>query len=239
MRFLDLTLSTPEHNLACDEALLHECEESGSDEILRVWESSRPFAVVGHGGKVSKEVNLPACRKIGIAVLRRCSGGGTVVQGPGCLNYGLVLRTDGDNSLHRVPETNRFVLGRLKQALEPIAGPAIEIQGTSDLALRNKKFSGNAQYRKRRYLLFHGTLLLHFDISLIGKLLPMPAKQPAYRQNRVHDDFLTNLKLPPEKIKEALRQSWSAAEECKEIPLETIERLVRERYSRDDWNFKF
>jgi len=239
MRFLDLTLSTPEHNLACDEALLHGCEKSEGDEILRVWEASHPFAVVGYGGKIAAEVNLPACRKIGIAVLRRCSGGGAVVQGPGCLNYALVLRTDGDNSLHRVPETNRFVLGRLKQALEPIVGPGIEIQGSSDLALRNKKFSGNAQYRKRRYLLFHGTLLLHFDISLIETLLPMPAKQPAYRQRRAHDDFLTNLNLPPDKVKEALRQSWSAEEEFKNIPLEAIEILARERYSNDEWNLKF
>jgi len=239
MRFLDLTLSTPEHNLACDEALLHWCEESGGDEILRVWAASHPFAVVGYGGKVAAEVNLPACRKLGIAVLRRCSGGGAVVQGPGCLNYALVLRTGGDNSLHRVPETNRFVLERVKQALEPIVGPGIEIQGSSDLALQNKKFSGNAQYRKRRYFLFHGTALLHFDISLIEKLLPMPAKQPAYRKNRPHENFLTNLMLPADKVKKALRQSWSAGEKFKDIPFEAIERLARERYSKDEWNLKF
>lgn len=161
------------------------------------------------------------------------------MQGPGCLNYALVLRTDGDSSLLHVPETNRFVLWRLKQALEPIVGRGIEIQGTSDLALRNKKFSGNAQYRKRHYLLFHGTFLLHFDTSLIQKLLPVPVKQPAYRQHRPHDDFLTNLNLPPERVKEALRRSWGAGEEFEGIPFEAIERLARERYSRDEWNLKF
>ena len=239
MRFLDLTLSTPEHNLACDEALLHGCEESGDDEILRVWEASHPFAVVGHGGKVAAEVNLPACRKLGIAVLRRCSGGGAVVQGPGCLNYALVLKVGGEESLFGVPETNRFVLGRLKQALQPIVGPGIKIQGSSDLALRDKKFSGNSQYRKRRYLLFHGTLLLNFDISLLEKLLPLPPKQPAYRRNRAHGNFLTNLNRPPDKIKAALKQSWGATEEFKDVPFEAIERLARERYSSNEWNFRF
>ena len=239
MRFLDLTLPTPEHNLACDEALLHGREESGDDEILRVWEASHPFALVGYAGKVAAEVNLPACRELGIAVLRRCSGGGAVVQGPGCLNYALVLRTDRDDSLLRVPETNRFVLGRVKQALEPIVGPGIEIQGSSDLALENKKFSGNSQYRKRRYLLFHGTLLLDFDISLIEKFLPLPPKQPAYRQNRAHGNFLTNLNLPADKIKEALRQAWNAKETFKDLPWEAIERLVRERYSSEEWNLKY
>ena len=161
------------------------------------------------------------------------------MQGPGCLSYALVLRTPGDNSLLRVPETNHFVLGRLKQALEPVIGPGIEIQGSSDLALGNQKFFGNAQYRKRRYLLFHGTFLLHFDISLIEKLLPVPSKQPAYRRNRAHGNFLTNLNLPADKIKDALKQSWSATEEFKNVPLEAIERLARERYSNDEWNSKF
>lgn len=239
MRFLDLTLSTPEHNLACDEALLHGCEESGDDEILRVWEARHPFTVVGYAGKVASEVNLPACGKLGIAVLRRCSGGGAVVQGPGCLNYALVLRCDGDRSLSGVPETNRFVLGRVKQALEPVVGPGIEIQGSSDLALDNKKFSGNSQYRKRRYLLFHGTLLLNFDISSIEQFLPVPAQQPAYRRNRAHGNFLTNLNLPADKIKGALKQAWNAGEEFRDVPFEAIERLARERYSKDEWNLKF
>ncbi len=102
-----------------------------------------------------------------------------------------------------------------------------------------RKFSGNAQYRKRRFVLFHGTFLLHFDISFLEKLLPVPSKQPAYRQNRTHGNFLTNLNLPPHKVKEALKQSWSARVEFKNIPFETIERLARERYSSDEWNLKF
>jgi hypothetical protein len=68
---------------------------------------------------------------------------------------------------------------------------------------------------------------------------PCPPQQPAYRQNRTHEYFLTNLELPSHKIKEVLKQSWSAAEEFKNIPVETIERLTRERYSRDEWTFKF
>jgi lipoate-protein ligase A len=240
MKYLDVTFPSPQHNLACDEALILWCEDSSyNDELLRFWEPPDYFVVLGYSGKIHSEIDLASCQANRIPILRRCSGGGTVLQGPGCLNYSLILRIDHRDSLRDISRTNSFVLGSLKQALEPLIGPGVEIQGQTDLAVGMRKFSGNAQYRKRRFLLFHGTFLLHFDISFLEKILPVPAKQPAYRQNRTHDNFLTNLNLPPDKVKEALKQSWSAGEEFKNIPFEAIERLARERYSSDEWNLKF
>src|SRR5207253_7193116 len=115
----------------------------------------------------------------------------------------------------------------------------VEMQGHTDLALRGLKFSGNAQRRKRHFLLFHGTFLVHFDISLMEKMLLLPSKQPAYRANRSHADFLTNLDLPPQILKAGLREAWNAREAAFQIPFDQIATLAREKYSRDDWNFKF
>ena len=240
MKLLDLTLPTPEHNLACEEALIQWCEEDGcDDEILRFWEPREHFAVVGYSGKIRSELNLISCQELCVPVLRRCSGGGTVLQGPGCLNYALILRIPDREALKGITETNAFIMQRLKNALEPILGPGIEIQGFSDLALGALKFSGNAQYRKRRFLLFHGTFLLRFDISLVEKLLPIPLRQPPYRQNRSHGDFLANLNLPSDTIKQTLKQAWNTTEELKDLPLDRIERLARDRYADNKWTFKF
>lgn len=241
MKYLDLTLPTPQHNLACDEALIHWCEDRYEDEILRFWESWEHFAVLGYSSKVESDVDLSSCRAYRIPVLRRLSGGGTVLQGPGCLNYSLILNIQNRAPLKGITETNAFIMKCLKKALKPVIGPEIEIQGFSDLVLGIQKFSGNAQYRKRHFLLFHGTFLLQFDISLVEKLLPMPLppRQPLYRQNRSHGNFLTNLNLPSRMIKETLKQSWNATEGLKKIPLDRIDALVRERYSTHEWNFKF
>jgi lipoate-protein ligase A len=239
MRFLDLTFPTPAENLACDEALVDWCEKEKADEILRFWEADRHFVVVGHGGKVAVETDLAACRSRNVPVLRRLSGGGTVLQGPGCLSYSLILDIEKRKFLNGVSATNRFVMERLKSALALLIDGRIEIRGFTDLVLKKRKFSGNSQYRKRRSLLFHGTFLLDFDIPLMDRLLPVPSKQPAYRENRSHGDFLTNLHLPPDKIKKALKQAWGAAEELKDIPLERIEELVRDRYASKEWTFKF
>jgi len=236
---VDLTLPTPQQNLACDEALVDWCEQGHDEEILRFWESPEYFVVLGYSGRAAAEVNLSACRRDGFPVLRRCSGGGAVVQGPGCLNYSLILRIADRAPLKGITETNNFIMRRHKEALEPVLGAGVAIQGFTDLALGLRKFSGNAQHRKRRFVLFHGTLLLDFDIPRMDELLPLPSRQPAYRQNRPHRDFLVNLEAPASVIKEVLKKSWNVTGALEKIPLEKIDDLVESRYGRKEWNFKF
>ncbi len=239
MKYLEQTFPTPEENLACDEALLLACEERGADEVLRLWEPRDYFVVLGHAGKIAAEVAPAACRARGVPVLRRMSGGGTVLQGPGCLNYALVLKIARHPGLGDVRSTNAFVMERLRLALAPLVQSPIGVRGFTDLTLGTQKFSGNAQYRKRRALLFHGSFLLDFDIALIEKLLPRPSKQPAYRRNRSHEEFLINLNLPSVALKAALRKSWRANEKLKDIPLDAIDASVGKRYSKDEWNRRF
>src|SRR4051812_33316670 len=94
MKLLDYTLPTPAENLALDEALLVAAEQDAGGEVLRLWESPAVAVVLGTGGAVSIDVNLAACAADGVPVLRRASGGGTVLVGPRCLCFGLVLSYD-------------------------------------------------------------------------------------------------------------------------------------------------
>ena len=239
MKYLDLTFPTPEHNLACDEALLDLCEKGYDREILRFWEPQQYFVVLGYSRKIHSDVNLSACQERNIPILRRASGGGTVLQGPGCLNFSLVLKIENSKPLKNITETNSFILNRHKQALEPIVGRTIDVEGLSDLTCKSLKFSGNAQRRRRHFLLFHGTFLTSFDISFIEQLLPVPSQQPPYRKNRSHTEFLTNLNISAGKIKETLRSLWLANESLEHLPTERIDCLVRERYTSRAWNYKF
>src|ERR1019366_4997552 len=209
MRHLDLTLPSPAENLACDEALLDWCESGDGAECLRFWESPEPFVVVGYANKVETEVNVAACEARKIPILRRCSGGGTVVQGPGCLNYTLVLPITQDGPLHSIAVANQFIMRRNRAAIESVAGkgPAIAIRGHTDLVIGGRKFSGNSQRRRKHFLLFHGTFLLNFDFALIGDLLKMPSKEPDYRESRKHADFLTNINVSATDMKAALQKA--------------------------------
>ena len=235
MRLLDLTLPSPEANLACDEALLDHCEETQDREILRFWESPEPFVVLGLASRRDREVDAAACAARGIPILRRCSGGGTVVQGPGCLSYSLILRIDGNPPLERIDSTNAFVMERHRRALAEATGLPIRREGVTDLTVGRRKFSGNAQRRRRRFLLFHGTFLLDFPIPLMEEILPYPPRTPRYRRRRRHDTFLTNLRQPAARIKALLAGSWNAAAGDVGIPDGAIASLVEGKYSARNW----
>jgi lipoate---protein ligase len=246
MTYLDLSLRAPAENLAGDEALLDWREETDGEEILRFWESADPFVVVGYANKIEAEVNVPHCEAKNIPIFRRCSGGGTVLQGRGCLNYALVLRILEGSPLTSISGANRFIMERNQAAIQAIAsGSMVQVHGHTDLAVsRNsegvfRKFSGNSQRRHKNFLLFHGTFLLNFDLALIGEFLKFPSKQPDYRSSRSHGDFLTNLKLPTEAVKAAIQKVWKAEQPLLDPPLERISRLAREKYATREWNQKF
>jgi lipoate-protein ligase A len=247
MQRLDLTLPSPAENLAADETLLDWCETGHGDETLRFWEPRETFVVVGYANKVATEVNIAACEAKGIPIFRRCSGGGTVVQMPGGLNYALILRITEDGPTRSISSANKFIMEKNRAAIESLADQfkiqnskfKISVRGHTDLCLGDLKFAGNSQRRRKNFLLFHGTLLLNCNLALIGELLLMPSLQPDYRSHRTHSDFVTNLNLPAEKVKAALAKAWNADEELSNPPLKEIPKLAREKYSTPEWNFKF
>jgi lipoate---protein ligase len=239
MKHLDLTLPSPAENLACEEALLDACDENGGDEILRFWESREIFAVVGYANKIATEVNVENCRAKRVPILRRCSGGGTVLQGAGCLNYALILKISEDGPCRSITSANKFIMEKNRAAIGSLLPDSkISVSGHTDLALNGRKFSGNSQRRKKNFLLFHGTFLLDFDLKLVGEFLKMPSLQPDYRAARNHDDFLVNLNLSASQVKAALKKIWNTTDELKNIPHAEIQKLAAQKYATDEWNLK-
>jgi len=90
------------------------------------------------------------------------------------LNYSLILRADDAGPFHSITATNRYVLERHRDAITSLLRAPVEWCGQTDLAIGGLKFAGNAQRRHRRFLLFHGSFLLHLDLNLMEKILPCP-----------------------------------------------------------------
>ena len=160
-------------------------------ERLLVWESAHPAVVLPRNGAADAWANLDACAFRDIPILRRDSGGGAVVLGPGCLSVALILSLDARPALADVAGSYATLLRAIADTL---AIPDVTIRST-DLALGNRKFAGHAQRRLRHTLLHHGTILYGFDLGLIDTLLPEPPRRPAWRGSRRHREFLANAPL--------------------------------------------
>jgi lipoate-protein ligase A len=95
-RWLDVELPSVAENLALDEALLAEAHDGlFTGLVVRTWMAREPVVVLGSSSHVSQEVDLAACEAEGVAVVRRPSGGLTVVVGPGCLMWTVVAMWPG------------------------------------------------------------------------------------------------------------------------------------------------
>ena len=230
----------PEEFLATEEALLNFCEETDHPGFLGFWEAQEHFVVLGYGKPLAAEVYEEECARLGIPILRRASGGGTVLQGPGCLNYTLVLPIEAREELGSITGANRYIMELTRRALIPLVNGELKVEGHTDLTCDGLKFSGNAQRRKRRCLLFHGSFLLNFDLDLISQTLRLPQQQPEYRGNRPHHKFISNLSVARSDLINALRKAWHAEEitdrATTNVVLAEARALVENKYSLPEWN---
>lgn len=235
MQLLDATLAEPAANLALDEAMLLLAEDGLAGEVLRLWEYPDPVVVLGSSCRVGLDVDVAACEAEGVPILRRSSGGGTVLWGTGCLLFSLVLDTEREPALEGIRSSYRWILERV---VECVGAPGLRVDGISDLAVGDRKCSGNAQQRKRRYILHHGTLLHAFDLAGVGRFLKQPPREPEYRAGRMHADFLCNLPLTAAELRERLLAGWEAWEPYPEVPFGRIDELRAERYDRAEWTMR-
>lgn len=236
MRYLELTLPSIAENIALDEALLEEAQASDTQaETLRIWRAHSPFVVLGRSSRVADEVQQARASEMSVPVFRRVSGGATIVAGPGCMFYALLLSLEQRPHLRMLDVAHQFVMSSLQSALKSLV-PPLEFDGTCDLVVSGRKVSGNSVRLVRDWMLYHGTLLLDMDLKLVDRLLKHPPREPEYRSGRIHADFLANMQIPYSTVATALRNQWQADSQHDPIPIARIESLVRDKYSQDAWN---
>jgi len=203
----DISFAEAEKNISYDRALLESAESGASGEALRFWEAREFFIVLGRISEARRDIKIENAKQDAIETVRRISGGGTVLQGPGCLNYSLVISYGRNPLLKNIKKSYEIILNRICAALGRLNVRAA-FEPVSDMALGGKKFSGNAQARKRKYMLHHGTLLYNFPMEKIERYLTIPKEQPPYRRNRAHRHFLTNIDADPRRIRREIAAAW-------------------------------
>ena len=202
VRLLQLQGHCIYRQLVLEEALLRNSKESWcviNDGV------EKPHVVMGVSGVAEELLDIPRVKREWVPVLRRFSGGGTVVLDEGSIMSSLIFAEGHVRGLPLYPRpimnwTAGLYAAALKQTQSKIPAtdrPTGQVSGEfvlneQDYAYSDRKFGGNAQSIVKGRWLHHTSFLWTYDPQRMA-LLTTPRKQPAYRSNRGHSDFLVTL----------------------------------------------
>lgn len=186
-----------------DEIALKAVEE-GQNCFIDIYEYQKINVVLGKSIKLNPDINVEACEREGIPLLRRKGGGGAVVLSPGVwVITACYANTRKDLNIPLVLERIALTIG---EGLEQIVNVKISINGMGDLCIGDKKILGSSLYNGRGAILYQGSLMINNDLSYISKFLNHPSKEPEYRRGRSHEDFVTTLSQADEIDTDVMRQ---------------------------------
>jgi len=224
-------------NLALEEYLLKEFNE----DCFMLWQNE-PCIVVGKNQNALNEINQEYVRKKGFKIVRRLSGGGTVFQDLGNLNFSFIIN-DTENSLRDYRKFTTPIVEVLAKL-----GVKAELSERNDLTIAGKKFSGNAQYKHKNRLLHHGTILFSASINDLKSSLKTDTKEKGRWVKSVPGP-VTNVQnhlskqLTIEELKIMIHNHIASEQDsCTIYPLtlmdiEKITKLVHEKYATCEWNY--
>ncbi len=240
-------------NMAIDEAIMtHRIAGNVPNTVrLHYW---KPSAVsIGKFQTIEKEVHIDQCKSMGVDVVRRISGGGTVYHdSQGEITYSIIADKNDLNTQDLTAIYAKIYEG-ISIALREMGIKADFSEGNAktcpNLTVDGKKISGSAQCHKKNVVLQHGTLLIDVDLQKMFTILRVPWTDSCTKAANVAKRkitsirTLTNAEITSGKLVEALRNGFSEAfaaemtegqltEKERELALE----LKTRKYSNDKWN---
>jgi lipoate-protein ligase A len=163
------------YNMGLDEALLEAVSGGKSLPVLRFYGWNPPTVSVGYFQGLEEEVDLGACKRLGVDVVRRITGGGAVLHRTE-LTYSIIVPQYHPLAGTSPQDSYRIICAGIIGGLELLGVPS-QFTGINDIVTGGRKVSGNAQTRRMGCVLQHGTVLLDTDVDLMFELLRVPAEK--------------------------------------------------------------
>ena len=143
--------------------------KSVDEEAFFVWRVA-PTVIIGRNQVLEAEVNLDYCRRNGVKIVRRKSGGGCVYADRDNIMISYVSRR-GD-----VAEIFERYLSALTSCLCAL-GLKAEKSGRNDILVEGRKVSGNAFHQLPDRSIVHGTLLYNTDFDALEEAIRPPVEK--------------------------------------------------------------
>ena len=252
-RLLPLSVHEPAMNMAIDEAILVARARGLVPNTLRFYRWDPSAVSLGLNRPVEEDVYVDACRRLGVAIVRRPTGGGTVYHDRDDeITYSVVAdaRSLGNPD---VPGSYAIICSGLIRACELLGLRAQLHPGgprqCPNVIISGKKISGNAQAWRGNTILQHGTFLVRVDLERMFTVLRVPWSDDVEEVVRVAERKITSVERElgrPVSVQEAYEALVRGFREALNIELEEGEltdferqlaqRLYEAKYSRDEWN---
>ena len=258
-RLIPLEVHDAFMNMAIDEAILRARVDGKVPNTLRFYRWKPSAVSIGKFQKMENEVLLENCKRLGVDVVRRNTGGGTVYHdADGEVTYSVVAKTE-DLGTNDIAEVYSKIYTAISEALR-VMGVAADyspgdMKNCPNLNVKGRKISGSAQANKSGIVLQHGTLLLDVDLERMFTLLRVPWANSCMQVVNIAKGKITSLKeelghaVSPETAGNAIAHGFrvafniQAVENVKNLEgkltepeLEMAKRLYKEKYSLQDWN---
>ena len=225
----------PAWNLAAEEYVQKRLTQF--PEIFMFWQNDNAI-IVGRYQNAAKEINTDAADELGVKIVRRSTGGGTVYHDLGNLNYSLITPCPDPASMDK-----KELSAPIVRALQNIGIDAI-LSGRNDILLEGRKISGTAQSLSRGRLLHHGTLLFDSDLNILAKVLHPDKKKLMSKSISSVRSRVANIKEVTgtgDSITEFRNKLLKQFEPYEEYVLtdsdkKEIDELRRTKYDSWDWN---
>lgn len=230
--------------MAMDEALC-ESVKAGGPPTIRFYRWQPSAVSIGYFQSLEEEVNLEACRHLGVDFVRRNTGGGTVYHDyEGEITYSVVASESifGKD----ITASYKLICGWLVDALWLLGIPA-EFKPINDIIAYGKKISGSAQTRRKGVLLQHGTVLYDLDVSRMFSVLRVSQEKISDKMIAAVEDRVTCIKKVSsaswQETYDALKTAFTKGKDFyeggwTEEELGRAKELAEIKYAAKEWNFQ-
>jgi lipoate-protein ligase A len=248
-RLLENGEHTGFYNMGLDEALLETVASGESLPVLRFYSWKPATVTLGYFQTLEDEIDLTACKRNGVDIVRRITGGGAVFH-QAEVTYSIILPVTHPLAGTSILESYQILCGGITTGLATM-GISAQFAGINDIIADERKVSGNAQTRRRGCVLQHGTILLDNDVDLMFNLLKVP-------QEKLKDKLIRDVKMRVTSLNALLGRAVSFEEAERALvqgfrdslsmdlrpssPTETeetrAEQLAAEKFASTNWLYK-
>jgi lipoate---protein ligase len=192
-RVLDTGARSGAENMALDEALLELKSQEKIPHTLRFLQFNNPTVLVGHHQSVEEEVRLDYCKKKGIEINRRLTGGGAIYWGREELGWEIFISKND----RRIPSGIEDLYRKMGEAAAiglRNLGVRAQFRPKNDIEIRGRKISGTGGTELSGAILFQGTILVDFDVDEMLRALRIPTEKLQDKEIKSVKERVTCLK---------------------------------------------